>query len=101
MAVQYVKNNNNPLGTLGSLAMVGGTLTGNPFLASLGTGMTAANSMINGNSNPQSVSALQEALKGIWDWTNPADGNIAKSNPNDITPAEYQALKRKWGGVSY
>lgn len=80
MSVTYVKGN-SPLGSLGTLGMAVGTLTGQPWLTALGSGMSAANSMINGNgyAAPQSLSAFQDALKGILGWTNPASGNIAKS----------------------
>ena len=78
------QSKNNSLGTLGTLAMFGGTLLGQPWLSALGSGINAANSMINGNysSAPQATSAFQDAIKGLWGWVNPASGNIAKS-PGD------------------
>ena len=78
MSVTYVKGN-SPLGSLGSLGMAVGTLTGQPWLTALGSGMSAANSMINGNSTPEALSSFQDALKGVLGWVNPAQGNIAKS----------------------
>ena len=80
MSVTYVKGN-SPLGSLGTLGMAVGTLTGQPWLTALGTGMSAANSMMNGNPNPQSASSFQDALKGILGWVNPAQGNIASPSP--------------------
>lgn len=99
MAVTYVKGN-SPLGSLGSLGIAVGTLTGQPWLTALGTGMSAANSMINGNGNSaaQSIGAFQDALKGILGWTNPAHGNIAKSAPtiadfaNRVAGKSYRGL---------
>ena len=101
MSVTYVKGN-SPLGTLGTLGMAVGTLTGQPWLTALGTGMLAANKMINGKDDEDTHSAFQDALKGILDgWKNPASGSIATSNPDIMTSDEYQALKRKWGGIKY
>ena len=95
---------NNSLGLLGTLAMFGGTLTGNPFLTSLGTGMNAANQMINGNysSTPQAASAFQDAIKGLWGWVNPASGNIAKSASKikDIAEKVAQSNNGFWGRIS-
>ena len=101
MSVTYVKGN-SPLGSLGSLGMAAGTLTGQPWLTALGTGMLAANKMFNGKDDEDTRSAFQESLKGILDyWKNPAQGSIATSNPDNITPDEYQTLKQKWGGILY
>ena len=95
MSVTYVKGN-SPLGSLGTLGMAVGTLTGQPWLTALGTGMSAANSMMNGNPNPQSASSFQDALKGILGWVNPASGNIAKSDGDYSHVLDYL---RKNGGL--
>lgn len=83
MAVTVLKNNGGPLGSLGSFGMALGTLTGQPWLTALGTGMKATDSLLNGNNgvntNTNNIGALQEALKGLWEWVNPASDNIAKS----------------------
>ena len=82
MAVQYVKENNNFLGALGGLATLGGMLTGQPWLSALGTGLGAANSIMNGNATQGDVQSLGDILKNIISWKNPASGNIAKvTNP--------------------
>ena len=96
------QSKNNSLGLLGSLAFFGGTLTGNPFLTSLGTGMNAANQMINGNNSPQTQSTFQDAIKGLWGWVNPASGNIAKSTSKikDIADKVAQSNNGFWGRVS-
>ena len=94
MSVTYVKGN-SPLGSLGSLGMAVGTLTGQPWLTALGTGMTAANSIMNGNSTPESLSSFQDALKGILGWVNPAQGSIAKPAGDYSHVLEYL---RKNGG---
>ena len=80
MSVTYVKAN-SPLGSIGTITTAVGTLTGQPWLSALGTGMTAANSLINGNSTPEAHSSFQDALKGILGWVNPAQGNIASPSP--------------------
>ena len=90
MAVQYVKEKNNFLGALGGLATLGGIVTGQPWLSTLGAGLGAANGMMNGNSSD--VGALGQILSGIINgtWKNPADGNIAKVRPEtDMTPLNY------------
>ena len=94
MAVKYIESQkSNPLGLLGTLAMFGGTLTGNPFLTTLGTGMTAANKMINGQGNmndyKENADAFQEAMKGLWGWVNPASGSIAKSAGDNSHILDY------------
>ena len=97
MSVTYVKGS-SPLGSLGSLTGAVGTLTGNPWLTALGTGMGAVGSMMNGNSNPQSVSTLQEALKGVLGWENPASGNIAKAAPGVGTHI-LDYMRKNYGGT--
>ena len=80
------QSQNNSLGLLGTLGIFGGTLLGVPALSTLGTGMVAANKLLNGQGNmndyKENASAFQDAIKGLWGWVNPASGNIAKS-PGD------------------
>lgn len=83
MSVTVLQNNGSPLGSLGTLGMALGTVTGQPWLTALGTGMKATDSLLNGNNNAQTtannIGSLQEALKGLWGWVNPASDNVAKS----------------------
>ena len=97
---------NNSLGLLGTLAMFGGTLTGQPWLTALCTGMSAAGKMLGGQGNmndqKQNADAFQEAIKGLWGWVNPASGNIAKSTSKikDIADKVAQSNNGFWGRVS-
>lgn len=110
MAVQVIENNNNKggfLGTLGSLTGALGTVTGNPMLTALGTGMSAANNLFNGGGNNagnqmQNAGALQESLKGLWDWINPASaGNIAKSKAKAILDAANKVQSNNFYGRGF
>ena len=88
MAVIYQQGGGGGLlGGLGALASIGGVLTGQPWLSALGTGLNAANGMMNGNA--QSAGDLAGAIGGLINsWKNPVSGNIAK------TP--YQATDDDW-----
>ncbi len=90
MAVQYVQGGGNGLlGGLGALAMLGGTLTGNPFLTTLGTGLGTANNILNGGTGVSGVSG-QGGQGGVslWDfmskvlgqWQNPASNGKPKTD---------------------
>ena len=88
MSVQYVKEKNNFLGALGGLATLGGIVTGQPWLSTLGAGLGKANRMMNGdNSDDENNSGggglldiLTNFGKICAGWFNPAEGNIAKGN---------------------
>ena len=88
MAVIYQQGGGGGLlGGLGALASIGGMLTGQPWLSALGTGLNAANGMMNGNA--QSAGSLAGAIGDLINgWKNPVNGNIAK------TP--YQATADDW-----
>ena len=88
MAVIYQQGGGGGLlGGLGALATIGGALTGQPWLSALGTGLNAANGMMNGNA--QSASGLAGAIGDLVNsWKNPAGGNIAKPT--------YQATAEDW-----
>lgn len=84
MAVEYVKSKDNTLGMLGTLANVGGMVTGTPWLTSLGLGLGAMNSMVNGElPTEKQEGGLSEILTALKDkintWKNPAKDNIAKA----------------------
>ena len=49
MAVQYVKNNNGLLGSLGKIAQIGGFIPGLQWLTPLGKGMSAVDNIMNGD----------------------------------------------------
>ncbi len=83
MSVQYVGGGGGFLGGLGTLAQIGGLVTGTPFLTVLGTGMNAADGLINGGGGANSVSsgitAYQDLKDAITGWKNPATNADAKS----------------------
>ena len=81
---QQQKKSNGILGTLGTIATLGGTLTGQPWLSALGMGMQGANAMMNGDTSTDTATktsgALNEVLSGLKDiWSTPTDDNPAKS----------------------
>lgn len=82
------------LGTLGTLATLGGAAFGVPWLGAVGTGMKAADTLMNGNSSysdqAQATGDLGEVLNGVLNSLGLAklsDNNIAKS-------AEEQAKEK-------
>lgn len=109
--IKQEKKRNNTLGTLGTLASLGGAITGQPWLSALGIGMSGANAMMNGDASSGtidktagSINEVLSGLKGIW--TNPADNNIAKT-PEKATQDKARAalgmtdeeLAKKWGNL--
>ena len=88
MAVYTTGGGGGLLGGLGALATIGGALTGQPWLSALGTGLNAANGMMNGG-GAQSAGSLASAIGDLVNsWKNPAGGNIAKPT--------YQATAEDW-----
>ena len=94
------QSKNNSLGLLGSLAFFGGTLTGQPWLTALGTGMNAANKMINGQGNMNDMKtnqdAFQESMEGLWNLVNPASNNIAKAPGDGSHILDYMRKNFSW-----
>ena len=85
MAVQYVKGGSGILGNLGSLATLAGMFVpGAQWLTPLGAGMSAVDSIMNGNSGDASgtIDALGKLKEAMTGWKNPASGNIAKVASN-------------------
>ena len=85
MAVIQEQGGGGLLGGLGAIATLGGVLTGNPFLSSLGTGLGTANNILNGGNG-------QGGIQGGTSWSDilnnilgglikPTDNNIAKVAP--------------------
>ena len=100
MAVKTVEKKNNTLGILGTLANIGGTAFGVPWLGALGTGMQGMNAMMNGDSSMKTgqdtAGALSEVLSNLKDiWKNPAktDEQAIKDKVQDMTDTE---LANKW-----
>ena len=103
MSLTYVKapqqqqQSSGILGTLGTLATLGGMVTGQPWLGMLGTGLGAADTLINGRSSGGGGSAntasatgdLGKLLKQLKDniWVNPSDNNVAKSEEKQAKEA--------------
>ena len=102
MAVIYQNGGNGLLGTLGTLATLAGTfIPGAEWLSTLGLGMNAANSIMNGQSpsgtpNGKGQSALEQIMNGLKGKTfqNPASGNMIKQNEID------ELYSRGWGRYS-
>lgn len=106
MPRQEQKKQNGILGTLGTLASLAGTFTGQPWLTTLGMGMSGLNGVLNGGGIGSAAEAaaktagnddLEGLLKKLKDgWKNPASGNVAKS-------AEEQAkeeIARRFGNTA-
>ena len=94
------KKSNSTLSTLGTLASIGGMVTGQPWLSTLGMGMQGANAIMNGDTNMQTATttsgAMSEVLNGLKDiWKNPAktDEQAIKDKVQDMTDTE---LANKW-----
>ena len=109
MALQYVqsrqqKRGNSILGTLGTLATLGGTAFGVPWLSALGTFFGGANTLMNGGGSGSSGSVAQETgsalgtvLSGLKDiWTKPTDNNIAKTQEKQAAD-KIQSIGEKSG----
>lgn len=81
MAVTTVKQQDNTLSMLGTLAAIGGIATGQPRLSALGTGMQGMNAMMSGDSSLSIANATNESLITMLDKLK----NIAKSKQQNIT----------------
>ena len=92
MALQYVQSRqpqrrNSILGTIGTLATLGGIATGSPFLSALGTFSSGTDALLNGGGGGNSGNVIKETggalgnvLNGLKDiWQKPTDNNIAKT----------------------
>lgn len=105
MAVQVVENKGSGiLGNIGSLATLGGLVTGQPWLTALGTGMSTVDGMINpsggGSSGADALAKLKDVIDG---WKNPASGNIARTASKAAEAAKavipamsYEELASRW-----
>lgn len=96
MSVTTVKKKNNMLGGLGTIAQVGGLVTGQPWLTALGTGLSGLNSQMNGGggNNGDATGALSEILDGLnGAWQMLSSGNIGKVHTKDMTDEQ---LVNKW-----
>ena len=101
MAVKVVEKKNNTLGMLGTLASLGGMVTGQPWLGALGTGMQGMNSMMNGDSNIQTgqatAGALNEVLNNLKDiWRNPAKSTTQAAIDKAQEVLGEEELARMW-----
>lgn len=83
MSVITVQNGNNLLGTLGTLATLGGGLTGSPLLGALGSGMSAVNSAMKGDAAGtaqalggfNNAGGLSQILTSLKNMFNPIAGS--------------------------
>ena len=110
MALQYVqprqqqRKSNSILGTLGTLATLGGMAFGVPWLSALGTVSSGADALINGGGGSSSGSVAQETggalgtvLNGLKDvWEKPTDNNIAKTQEQQAAD-KIQSIGEKSG----
>ncbi len=81
MSVKYVKGS-SPLGSLGTLASLGGMVTGQPWLTALGMGMNAYNTYNNGTY--QTPGFQNKNNNPLFNLGGLFSGNIA-GNPDQIT----------------
>lgn len=107
MAVTVVKGR-SALGTLGTLAAIGGQAFSVPWLSTLGLGMTGADAIMNGgNPNAEQTGALGQILNGIINgWQKITDNNIGKI-AGTVSDAANKVVKqptpeelvKKWGNA--
>ena len=95
MAVIMAPRSGGLLGTIGTIAGLGGTLFGAPWLGALGAGMSAADAAMNGQPG-----ALAQAMAGIanGEWggmQNPTAGNIARTEEDAALKAWQDAMIRQ------
>ena len=64
MSVQYVKGS-SPLGSIGTIAQLGGMALGVPWVSALGMGMNAADGLINGYQTPGFQNYNSNPLLGL------------------------------------
>lgn len=99
MAVISVKGGGGLLGTLGGIATIAGAVTGNPFLAGLGSAMGTADSMMNGGggAGASASGGGDNSLLGVlgnllgFKKSNPGHGSMTNEN-TDISSADKKAL---------
>ena len=84
MAVQYVKGGNGFLGGLGTLAQIGGLVTGTPWVSALGMGMNAVNGMMNSGGGYQTPGFQNYNSNPLLGLGSILSGNIA-GNPDNLT----------------
>lgn len=99
MAVIQTKKS-GPFGGWGGLATAVGTLTGQPWLSAIGSGMNAVDSMYGGDSE-KSQGSLDKMLDYLKEagWINPAAGSIAKSGSTGAQNAQFlKTLGEAMGG---
>lgn len=98
MAVYTVKGGGGLGSVLGTMASVGGAMTGNPWLAMAGAGLGAMSGGGNGGGGTGALAnVLGEIING--GWVNPASGSIA--TPYEASPEDWaKAMRRQGGGAS-
>lgn len=101
MAVIYGGGGGGPLGLLGTMMGIGGSLFGAPWMSTLGMGMNAANAAMNGNAG-----ALAQAMAGIANgdlngMQSMTAGNIARTDEANaaIMAAQNMAQAAPYGGL--
>ena len=98
---QQQRSNGGILGTLGQLAALGGTVFGLPWLTTLGTVASGADTLMNsGNTAMGNIPAVKETGSGIRDfldqvrqWKNPTDGNVAQTAAQQANKEVEQQLQ--------
>ena len=95
MAVIMAPRGGGLLGTLGTLAGVGGTLFGAPWLGALGAGMNAVDAAMQGN--PGGVaSAMSGIMNGEFGgMQSPAGASIARTEEANALKAWQEAMMRQ------
>ena len=99
--VQQQKKQNGILSSLGTLAAIGGAVTGQPWLSALGTGMKGADSLMNGggssggsNSGQSQVGESLKYFKELLDSKGESltDNNLAKSGQQNAQDKAQKIL---------
>ena len=99
MSVQYVQGGGSGiLGTLGTLASLGGTMFGVPMLTTLGTGMTGIDTLMNGGGDANTIDKTGGALHDLIAtlWKKPTDGNIASKAGTIADAAKKVGQREGW-----
>lgn len=81
MAVHYIQGS-NPLGTIGGIASLAGTLAGVPWLVPVGMGLGIAGNVMNGQGvSAQDVARMAGSLNGVAGTSTAANPASAANNP--------------------
>ena len=101
MAVIMAPRGRSLLGTMGTLAGLGGTLFGAPWLGTLGMGMSAADAAMQGNPSGIAQTMASIANGEYGGMQSPMAGNIAQSEEAAAMQAWQEAMMRRQMGLGW